>query len=68
MIDQGRPDFTLSAMAKYFGGGQTAVCCANAAQRSMAVTIISKNTTSSDITAMPSYLQLREQKRPADSA
>jgi len=30
LIDQGRPDFTLSAMAKYFGG-QTAVFCANAA-------------------------------------
>jgi len=30
MIDEGRPDFTLSAMAKYFGG-QTAVFCANAA-------------------------------------
>jgi alkylation response protein AidB-like acyl-CoA dehydrogenase len=30
LIDQGRPDFTLSAMTKYFGG-QTAVFCANAA-------------------------------------
>ena len=30
LMDQGRPDFTLSAMAKYFGG-QTAVFCANAA-------------------------------------
>jgi acyl-CoA dehydrogenase len=30
MIDEGRPDFTLSAMAKYYGG-QTAVFCANAA-------------------------------------
>jgi acyl-CoA dehydrogenase len=30
LIDQGRPDYTLSAMAKYFGG-QTAVFCANAA-------------------------------------
>ncbi|MBI5583497.1 MAG: acyl-CoA dehydrogenase family protein [Deltaproteobacteria bacterium] len=30
LIDQGRPDFNLSAMAKYFGG-QTAVFCANAA-------------------------------------
>jgi acyl-CoA dehydrogenase len=29
-IDSGRPDFTLAAMAKYFGG-QTAVFCANAA-------------------------------------
>jgi alkylation response protein AidB-like acyl-CoA dehydrogenase len=30
LIDEGRPDFTLAAMAKYFGG-QTAVFCANAA-------------------------------------
>jgi acyl-CoA dehydrogenase len=30
LMDHGRPDFTLSAMAKYFGG-QTAVFCANAA-------------------------------------
>jgi len=30
LIDQGRPDFNLSAMTKYFGG-QTAVFCANAA-------------------------------------
>jgi acyl-CoA dehydrogenase len=30
LIDEGRPDFTLSAMAKYYGG-QTAVFCANAA-------------------------------------
>ena len=30
LIDQGRPDFTLSAMTKYFAG-QTAVFCANAA-------------------------------------
>ncbi|MFH1134862.1 MAG: acyl-CoA dehydrogenase family protein [Pseudomonadota bacterium] len=30
LIDQGRPDYTLSAMAKYLGG-QTAVFCANAA-------------------------------------
>jgi acyl-CoA dehydrogenase len=30
LIDQGRPDFNLSAMAKYFGG-QAAVFCANAA-------------------------------------
>jgi alkylation response protein AidB-like acyl-CoA dehydrogenase len=30
MIDQGRPDNTVSAMAKYYGG-QTAVFCANAA-------------------------------------
>jgi alkylation response protein AidB-like acyl-CoA dehydrogenase len=30
LIDQGRPDFNLSAMAKYFGG-QSAVFCANAA-------------------------------------
>jgi acyl-CoA dehydrogenase len=30
LIDQDRPDFTLSAMTKYFGG-QTAVFCANAA-------------------------------------
>ncbi len=29
-IDSGKPDFTLAAMAKYFGG-QTAVFCANAA-------------------------------------
>jgi alkylation response protein AidB-like acyl-CoA dehydrogenase len=29
-IDSGRPDFTLAAMAKYFGG-QTGVFCANAA-------------------------------------
>ena len=28
LVDQGRPDYTLSAMAKYFGG-QTAVFCAN---------------------------------------
>jgi alkylation response protein AidB-like acyl-CoA dehydrogenase len=28
LIDQGRPDYTLAAMAKYFGG-QTAVFCAN---------------------------------------
>jgi acyl-CoA dehydrogenase len=28
LVDQGRPDYTLAAMAKYFGG-QTAVCCAN---------------------------------------
>jgi alkylation response protein AidB-like acyl-CoA dehydrogenase len=28
LIDEGRPDFTLAAMAKYFGG-QTAVFCAN---------------------------------------
>ena len=30
LIDEGRPDYTLSAMAKYMGG-QTAVFCANAA-------------------------------------
>jgi alkylation response protein AidB-like acyl-CoA dehydrogenase len=30
LIDQTRPDYTLAAMAKYFGG-QTAVFCANAA-------------------------------------
>ena len=30
LIDQGKPDFQISAMAKYFGG-QTAVFCANAA-------------------------------------
>lgn len=30
LLDQGRPDFTLSSMAKYLGG-QTAVFCANAA-------------------------------------
>lgn len=30
LIDSGKPDFTLSAMAKYLGG-QTAVFCANAA-------------------------------------
>jgi alkylation response protein AidB-like acyl-CoA dehydrogenase len=30
LIDQGTPDYTLAAMAKYFGG-QTAVYCANAA-------------------------------------
>jgi acyl-CoA dehydrogenase len=30
LIDQGRPDFNLSALAKYFGG-QAAVFCANAA-------------------------------------
>jgi alkylation response protein AidB-like acyl-CoA dehydrogenase len=30
LIDQGRPDYNLSAMAKYFGG-QSAVFCANAA-------------------------------------
>ncbi len=30
LVDQGRPDFTLSSMAKYLGG-QTAVFCANAA-------------------------------------
>jgi alkylation response protein AidB-like acyl-CoA dehydrogenase len=29
-VDQGKPDYTLAAMAKYFGG-QTAVFCANAA-------------------------------------
>jgi len=28
LVDQGRPDYTLAAMAKYFGG-QTAVFCAN---------------------------------------
>jgi acyl-CoA dehydrogenase len=28
LVDQGRPDYTLAAMAKYFGG-QTAVYCAN---------------------------------------
>lgn len=28
LLDQGRPDYTLAAMAKYFGG-QTAVFCAN---------------------------------------
>jgi alkylation response protein AidB-like acyl-CoA dehydrogenase len=28
LIDQGRPDYTLAAMAKYYGG-QTAVFCAN---------------------------------------
>lgn len=28
LIDQGKPDYTLAAMAKYFGG-QTAVFCAN---------------------------------------
>jgi alkylation response protein AidB-like acyl-CoA dehydrogenase len=28
LADQGRPDYTLAAMAKYFGG-QTAVFCAN---------------------------------------
>ena len=30
LIDQGRPDFRLAAMAKYYGG-ETAVFCANAA-------------------------------------
>ncbi|MBN1613967.1 MAG: acyl-CoA dehydrogenase family protein [Deltaproteobacteria bacterium] len=30
LIDENRPDYTLAAMAKYFGG-QTAVFCANAA-------------------------------------
>jgi len=30
LIDEGRPDYTLAAMAKYFGG-QTAVFCANLA-------------------------------------
>jgi len=30
LVDQGTPDYTLAAMAKYFGG-QTAVFCANAA-------------------------------------
>jgi acyl-CoA dehydrogenase len=30
LIDQGKPDYTLSAMAKYYAG-QTAVFCANAA-------------------------------------
>jgi alkylation response protein AidB-like acyl-CoA dehydrogenase len=30
LIDEGKPDFQLAAMAKYFGG-QTAVFCANAA-------------------------------------
>jgi alkylation response protein AidB-like acyl-CoA dehydrogenase len=30
LLDQGRPDYNLSAMAKYFGG-QSAVFCANAA-------------------------------------
>jgi acyl-CoA dehydrogenase len=30
LVDNGTPDFTLAAMAKYFGG-QTAVFCANAA-------------------------------------
>ncbi len=30
LIDEGRPDYTLAAMAKYFGG-ETAVYCANAA-------------------------------------
>ncbi len=30
LIDAGKPDYTLAAMAKYFGG-QTAVFCANAA-------------------------------------
>jgi acyl-CoA dehydrogenase len=30
LVDSGKPDFTLSAMAKYLGG-QTAVFCANAA-------------------------------------
>jgi acyl-CoA dehydrogenase len=30
LVDQGRPDYTLAAMAKYFGG-QTAVFCANCA-------------------------------------
>ena len=30
LMDQGRPDYTLSAMAKYYSG-QTAVFCANAA-------------------------------------
>jgi len=30
LIDSGKPNFTLSAMAKYLGG-QTAVFCANAA-------------------------------------
>jgi alkylation response protein AidB-like acyl-CoA dehydrogenase len=30
LIDEGRPDYTLAAMAKYFGG-QTAVFCANCA-------------------------------------
>jgi alkylation response protein AidB-like acyl-CoA dehydrogenase len=30
LIDVGRPDYTLAAMAKYYGG-QTAVFCANAA-------------------------------------
>ena len=30
LIDEGRPDYTLAAMAKYYGG-QTAVYCANAA-------------------------------------
>jgi acyl-CoA dehydrogenase len=30
LIDEGRPDYTLAAMAKYFGG-ETAVFCANAA-------------------------------------
>lgn len=30
LLDQGRPDYTLAAMAKYFGG-QTAVFCANLA-------------------------------------
>jgi alkylation response protein AidB-like acyl-CoA dehydrogenase len=28
LLDQGRPDYTLAAMAKYYGG-QTAVFCAN---------------------------------------
>jgi len=28
LLDQGKPDYTLAAMAKYYGG-QTAVCCAN---------------------------------------
>ena len=30
LVDSGKPDYTLAAMAKYFGG-QTAVFCANAA-------------------------------------